>query len=182
MLTAKEHACLAALVDCLIPADAIGPSASDAGVVAFIDGQLGGDYGAGKGTYLPAEPDADIPGDWSPRTFYSKGLAALDELARQSAGCDFAQLDPGDRHELLSAIERKAIAHPWIAHFLDQAIQSTMEGYFSDPIHGGNRNAGGWKMVGFPGCGHDYRSFVGKNLPVAQLVPIQTIADFRDRT
>jgi hypothetical protein len=50
-----------------------------------------------------------------------------------------------------------------------------------DQNAGSNRNADGWKMVGFPGCGHDYRNFVGKNVPVSQLVPIQTIRDFRDR-
>ena len=181
MLTSKELECLAALVNCLIPADALGPSASDAGVVTFIDQQLGGDYGAGKGTYLPANPDAGSVSEWAPRLFYRKGLAALDEVANKFAGSDFAQLSEGDRHELLTAIERKAVGHPWIALFLDQVILNTMEGYFSDPLHGGNRNADGWKMVGFPGCGHDYRNFVGKNLPVFKLVPVQTISDFKDR-
>ena len=27
-----------------------------------------------------------------------------------------------------------------------------MEGMFADPIHGGNRNKAGWKMIGFPGA------------------------------
>jgi gluconate 2-dehydrogenase gamma chain len=27
-----------------------------------------------------------------------------------------------------------------------------MEGLFSDPIYGGNRDKAGWKMVGFPGA------------------------------
>jgi gluconate 2-dehydrogenase gamma chain len=27
-----------------------------------------------------------------------------------------------------------------------------MEGIFSDPIYGGNRNKAGWKMIGFPGA------------------------------
>jgi gluconate 2-dehydrogenase gamma chain len=26
-----------------------------------------------------------------------------------------------------------------------------MEGMFSDPMYGGNRNKAGWKMIGFPG-------------------------------
>lgn len=185
MLTPQEHECLAALVDCLIPADALGPSASEAGVVDFIASQLDGDYGAGKGTYLPAAeetvPEADSVSTWAPRLFYTKGLCALDEVANKIAGSNFAQLGEPDRRELLTAIERKAVGHPWIFLFLDQVFLNTMEGYFSDPIHGGNKNAVGWKMVGFPGCGHDYRIFVGKNLPVSQLVQIQTILDFRGR-
>lgn len=183
VFTAKERECLSALVDCLVPADSLGPSASDAGVVVFIDSQLDGDYGAGKGTYLPAADQAALDADsvsmWAPRLFYKKGLAALDEVANRIAGGEFARLSERNRHELLIAIERKAVGHPWIALFLDQALLNTMEGYFSDPIHGGNKNADGWKMVGFPGCGHDYRKFVGKNLPVSQQVPVQTIADFQ---
>jgi gluconate 2-dehydrogenase gamma chain len=32
------------------------------------------------------------------------------------------------------------------------AYQTVMEGMFSDPIHGGNRNKAGWKLIGFPGA------------------------------
>jgi hypothetical protein len=27
-----------------------------------------------------------------------------------------------------------------------------MEGMFSDPIYGGNRNKAGWRLIGFPGA------------------------------
>ncbi len=30
--------------------------------------------------------------------------------------------------------------------------QTVMEGIFSDPIYGGNRNKAGWKMIGFHGA------------------------------
>ncbi len=30
-------------------------------------------------------------------------------------------------------------------------LQNTKEGYFSDPIYGGNKDMGAWKMIGFPG-------------------------------
>lgn len=183
MLDAKECQCLTALVDCLIPADALGPSASDAGVVEFIRAQLDGSYGAGSGTHLPgteaAPLDTDIVSTWTPRMFYRHGLAALQKIANKLEGGDFERLDEACRRRLLAGIEQKSVNHPWIALFLDQVLLNTMEGYFSDPIHGGNRHAAGWKMVGFPGCGHDYREFVGKNMPVSRLVPIRTIRDFR---
>ena len=36
--------------------------------------------------------------------------------------------------------------------FFNILLQNTMEGYFADPIHGGNRNKAVWKMIGFPGA------------------------------
>ena len=41
----------------------------------------------------------------------------------------------------------KAVAR----HFFEALLQSAMEGFFADPIYGGNRNKAGWKMIGFPG-------------------------------
>jgi len=35
--------------------------------------------------------------------------------------------------------------------FFAALYQNVMEGMFSDPIYGGNRNKAGWKMIGFPG-------------------------------
>jgi gluconate 2-dehydrogenase gamma chain len=35
--------------------------------------------------------------------------------------------------------------------FWTTLYQSVMEGMFSDPIYGGNRNKAGWKLIGFPG-------------------------------
>ena len=37
------------------------------------------------------------------------------------------------------------------ARVLEHVYQTVMEGMFSDPIYGGNRNKAGWKMIGFPG-------------------------------
>jgi len=36
--------------------------------------------------------------------------------------------------------------------FFNIVLQNTMEGYFADPIHGGNHNKAVWKMIGFPGA------------------------------
>ncbi|MEJ0068963.1 MAG: gluconate 2-dehydrogenase subunit 3 family protein [Pseudomonadota bacterium] len=35
-----------------------------------------------------------------------------------------------------------------------------MEGFFADPIYGGNRDMVGWKMIGFPGARYDYGDWV----------------------
>ena len=36
--------------------------------------------------------------------------------------------------------------------FWSTVYQTIMEGMFSDPIYGGNRNKAGWKLIGFPGA------------------------------
>src|SRR5436190_1457446 len=35
--------------------------------------------------------------------------------------------------------------------FFALLLNTTMEGFFADPVYGGNRNKVAWKMVGFPG-------------------------------
>jgi gluconate 2-dehydrogenase gamma chain len=41
-----------------------------------------------------------------------------------------------------------------------------MEGFFADPLYGGNKNMAGWKMIGFPGARYDYRDHIDKhNVP-----------------
>jgi gluconate 2-dehydrogenase gamma chain len=47
--------------------------------------------------------------------------------------------------------------------FFELILQNTMEGFFADPLYGGNRDMVSWKMIGFPGARYDYRAFVGKH-------------------
>ncbi|HEY6380173.1 MAG TPA: gluconate 2-dehydrogenase subunit 3 family protein, partial [Pseudolabrys sp.] len=35
--------------------------------------------------------------------------------------------------------------------FFTTMYQTVIEGMFSDPIYGGNRNKASWKIIGFPG-------------------------------
>ena len=47
--------------------------------------------------------------------------------------------------------------------------QTVIEGMYSDPIYGGNRNKAGWAIIGFPGViavHHDHvETFRGKPFP-----------------
>jgi gluconate 2-dehydrogenase gamma chain len=53
-----------------------------------------------------------------------------------------------------------------------------MDGFFADPIYGGNRNKESWRMVGYPGLPATYASkaleYRGKKIVIAP----QSIADF----
>ena len=50
--------------------------------------------------------------------------------------------------------------------FWTTIYQTVMEGMFSDPIYGGNRDKAGWRLLGFPG---------------AIAVNRENVARFRDR-
>ncbi len=39
-----------------------------------------------------------------------------------------------------------------------------MEGFFADPLYGGNRDMVSWKMIGFPGARYDYREYIEANI------------------
>ena len=50
--------------------------------------------------------------------------------------------------------------------FFELMLQNTMEGFFADPLYGGNRGMASWKMIGFPGARYDYRDHIDKhNVP-----------------
>ncbi|MBN0401455.1 gluconate 2-dehydrogenase subunit 3 family protein, partial [Pseudomonas aeruginosa] len=39
-------------------------------------------------------------------------------------------------------------------------LQNTREGFFSDPIHGGNKGMVGWTLINFPGARADFMDWV----------------------
>jgi gluconate 2-dehydrogenase gamma chain len=133
-LTAAEATTLEAVVARLIPADATGPGALEAGAVRYIDGALG----SGLAAQRPA---------------YAAGLAALDVYARAQAGGPFAALEPERQDALLTELElnRATGFTPSSSAFFDLVLGHTLEGTFGDPHYGGNQDFIGWELIGYPG-------------------------------
>ncbi|HBT7175943.1 gluconate 2-dehydrogenase, partial [Klebsiella pneumoniae] len=44
--------------------------------------------------------------------------------------------------------------------FFTYLLQNTREGFFSDPIHGGNKGMVGWTLINFPGARADFMDWV----------------------
>src|SRR4029077_13814379 len=88
-LTAAEADVLDAIVARLIPSDADGPGALEAGATHYIDHALGGALAASHESY-------------------TAGLAALDQYARTSHGKPFVGLAAADQDSVLSAVESGA--------------------------------------------------------------------------
>lgn len=180
-LGAAEVEFLTAAVDRLIPADPTGPSASEAGVVTFLDRQLAGDYGNGAHFYLegPWAKGTDTQGyqsRFTPAQFYRHAIPAIEQaVGHAENGKAFKDLTPDRQDALLKQMESgdlKLDGPITSKAFFTMFLQNVLEGYFSDPIYGGNKNGSAWAMIGFPGAHYDYSEWVtAYNRPV----PVQPV-------
>jgi gluconate 2-dehydrogenase gamma chain len=184
-LTATEHAFFAAAADTMIPADELSPSGSDCGVATFIDRQLAGSYGAGArlyrdGPFVKAKPEFGYQLPLNPREFFRAGIAAANDWSRKTYGKDFDRLADADRVAALKAMEGGTAELAGVSSrgFFEALLQITMEGYFADPIYGGNRNMASWKMVGYPGLPATYREDIKKYFGKKYDKPPHSIVDF----
>jgi gluconate 2-dehydrogenase gamma chain len=184
-LTATEHAFFAAAADTMIPADELSPSGSDCGVATFIDRQLAGSYGAGArlyrdGPFVKAKPEFGYQLPLNPREFFRAGIAAANDWSRKTYGKDFDRLAEADRVAALKAMEGGTAELAGVSSrgFFEALLQITMEGYFADPIYGGNRNMASWKMVGYPGLPATYREDIKKYFGKKYDKPPHSIVDF----
>jgi gluconate 2-dehydrogenase gamma chain len=184
--TAAEAAMVEAIADRLIPADALSPGGKDCGCAVFIDRQLAGSFGKGdrlywKGPFLPGLPTQGYQGDMPPAARYRLGLKALNDYVKAADGKDFVRLAPDRQDAVLKAMEAgtaplKQAAGFTTRAFFDLVLQNTMEGFFADPLYGGNKGMASWKMLGFPGARYDYRDHIDKYNQPYPLGPVSIYA------
>jgi gluconate 2-dehydrogenase gamma chain len=184
-LTPTEHAFVAAAADTLIPADELTPSGSQCGVATFIDRQLAGAYGSGArlyrdGPFTKAKPELGYQLPLTPREFFRAGIAAANDWSRKTYGKDFDRLAPADREAALKAMDTGKAEFSGFSSrmFFNNLLEISMEGFFADPIYGGNRDMAAWKMVGYPGLPANYREDIKKYFGKKYDKPPQSIADF----
>lgn len=140
-LSSAERATLEALFDRIFPPGADGgPGAVEIGAADYVAAALAGVYA----DHLP---------------LYRATLAALDA----AAGGSFAAADLATRNRLLAALEAGDGALPGLPRPADHSAfdliaRHLREGLFGDPVHGGNRDFAGWRLIGFPGAQFGYRA------------------------
>jgi gluconate 2-dehydrogenase gamma chain len=170
--TASEQAFIEAAVDRLIPPDAVGPGAVEANVPFFLDRQLAGPFGRGDHYYLGGPwkvgtPEQGYQTRFSPAQLYRAAIKAIDSYAATHFnGAAFAALGDVEKDAVLKGLEAGSIALDGGVEaktFFAMLLQNTKEGYFSDPIYGGNKDMAAWKMIGFPGAHYDYSGWVDRH-------------------
>jgi gluconate 2-dehydrogenase gamma chain len=134
-LTAEEARTLEAVCGQIVPTDQ-DPGAREANVVNFIDRQLVG--------HLKRHQKA-----------YREGLAGVDQTSLALHNGRFADLVAEKQLAVLVALESgEAPGEIWrrrsARNFFALVVNHTMQGFYGDPRHGGNRNGASWKMLGLP--------------------------------
>ena len=164
-LSLDEAAFVEALVDHMVPADDLSPKGTDVGVNIYIDRALAGAWGNGDRLYLQGPWKAGVPSQGyqlplTPAQLYRAGIEATNAHCRKTYGATFDRLNEQQREEVLLGLSQNKIKFDGglpVRPFWTVLYQTVMEGMFSDPIYGGNREKTGWKMIGFPGAIAVYR-------------------------
>lgn len=168
-----EWAFILAATARLIPSDGDGPGAIETRVPVFIDLQLAGDFGRADDWYMvgPHDPSADPTRGWqtplNPAQIYRQGIPAFDGWCEQKYSAAFAKLTPEQQDEALTALQKGEVGlQPELREFFALLLQNTKEGYFADPMYGGNHGMQAWTYIGFPGARGSYKEWVERyNVP-----------------
>lgn len=133
-LTTAEKETLGHICETLIPEDDY-PGALELGVVTYIDRLL-----------KEAHPDWIV--------VYRTGLAATDQACEELFEQPFAKLDAARQTEVVEKMQRGQL--PGIlwrsvpsGEFFSMVLSHTMQGFYSHPQWGGNKNKEAWKMIGY---------------------------------
>lgn len=165
--TRHEARTIEAAMARIFPDDDLGPGAVEAGAVYYVDRALAGAEQNNQGRYRA-------------------GVRSLDVLAGARFGTAFADCDPMQQDELIGHLAAQAAPDTEVAPgeaptglaFFEILRAHTLEGMFSDPVHGGNRNLSGWKLLGYPGPQPSYSHEEQQLDAVVRRERIFTAADY----
>jgi gluconate 2-dehydrogenase gamma chain len=162
-----EAAFIEAAVARLIPKDDMWGGAIEAGVPNYIDKQLGGAWGAGERLYRSGPWVAGTPSQGYQLPFTPAELfrTALRAISQELATTPFARMNPEQQDNYLKGLQAggRDLGGVPAEVFFSQLLEATLEGFFSDPVYGGNRNMVSWRMIGFPGAYVSYYDLVDQH-------------------
>lgn len=167
-LNADEASFVEAAVGRLIPVDDKWGGAIEAGVPDFIDKQLGGAWGAGERLYRSGPWRAGAPTQgyqlpFTPAELFRTAIKAINNELKASKS--FAAMSDSEKDEFLHGLERGGKDLDGIPSdvFFSALWAIVLEGFFSDPVYGGNRDMVAWRMIGFPGAYANYYDLVDQH-------------------
>ena len=141
VLNASQLTTLTAIAARLVPTDATGPGATEAGAATFIDRQLAG-WPDARNSFATSLPD------------YVAGLAATDAYAQVKKGAPFSNLAAADQDAVLTDMQSNVATGGFntsSSTFFNLVRTHTLQGMFCDPYYGGNQNFVGWAWNRYPG-------------------------------
>ena len=178
-LNAEEWSFVLAATARLIPSEGDGPGALETHVPVFIDRQLAGEYGSAKDWYMqgPHDPTASPERGWqtplNPAQMYRKAIPAFNAWCKSRWSKDFKDLSAEQQDEALTALQKgEAKLDPELSFFFATLLSNTKEGYFADPMYGGNHGMQAWTYIGFPGARASFREWVDQHNVKYPLGPV----------
>jgi gluconate 2-dehydrogenase gamma chain len=139
-LNEPERHFLESAVDRLIPPDERWPGATEAGVVNYIDLQMGGAWGKGDLIYRhgPFRKGSWTQGyqlEYTPAELFRRSITAIN-ASFSAQGTMFSQLSPADKDAYLEKLEKGDLDLDGVPSnvFFDFLWKHTQEGFFADPI------------------------------------------------
>lgn len=170
---------LSAAVECIFPENELGPGAITLGVPYFIDKQLASPWGNNTHEYMLAPflpPGQGQTAQLSIRNtdLFVQGLRKLNETSNSEHGKNFDNLETEQKNALLTKFQMGEIMVGNVpsAYFFAKLRSLTLEGLFSDPMYGGNKNMEGWKMKEFPGAQMSYLNEVEQDFKVISPISV----------
>ena len=130
--TTEEATTMIAICEQIVPRDEY-PGAKESGVVDYIDGVLSGRMGRFY------------------KSNYRRGLVVLEDVCQKRHGKNFSALSWNDQSAILRDFETGTASGASGKKFFSLLVAHTMEGYYGDPSHGGNRGGASWNMINFNG-------------------------------
>lgn len=160
---------LEAAVDRLIPRDDKWAGAKEAGVVNYIDRQLAGPWGRGEqlyvqGPFIKGPRNLGYQLSYTPAQLFRRAIEAINRnFANQ--GTAFDRLSLAEQDEYLRTLENGEHDLNGVPSntFFDFLYQHTLEGFFGDPVYGGNHDKVSWRMIGFPGAYTDFYEWIDQH-------------------
>ncbi|WP_062762846.1 gluconate 2-dehydrogenase subunit 3 family protein [Falsirhodobacter sp. alg1] len=163
----EEWQFILAAVSRLIPSEGEGPGAIDARVPVFIDRQMLDTYGTASDWYMegPHDPAADPLLGWqsplTPAEIYRQAIPVFNAWCKDTYDAEFADLGDDDQDAALTSLQKGEVGlRAELRDFFTILLSNTKEGYFADPMYGGNHGMQAWLYIGFPGARANYKEWV----------------------
>jgi len=167
----------------IYPKDEHGPGAQELGAAFYIDHQLAGAWGHNAREYRqgPFAKGEATQGDYQSikrNELFLFGLGALDETSVQQHQKPFIDLSDEQKDGVIATFEKgDVVIVPGITSktFFNLLRNLTIEGVYSDPLYGGNKDMAGWKMRNYPGNQMTYLDIMEKDELV--VIPPKSLHD-----
>jgi gluconate 2-dehydrogenase gamma chain len=164
---ADEAAFIEAAVARLIPKDDQWGGAIEAGIPNYLDKQLAGAWGAGERLYRSGPWQAGTPSQgyqlpFTPAELFRTALGAINKALAKTP---LSKMGADDQDKYLASLEKGGTDLDGVPSevFFAHLWEGTVEGFFSDPVYGGNRDMLSWRMIGFPGAYASYYDLVDQH-------------------